>query len=70
MLSINELTIIILTFTLRFCAGSEFAFCLRCNNPIHHESEAQESEKHGKIGYIHKSCSNLKRKFDLAIDLE
>ena len=40
-------------------AGSEFAFCLRCKLPIFQRTDALESEK----------CVNLKRKFEMVVDL-
>ena len=49
--------------------GTEFAFCLRCKLPIIQRSDAVESEKNGKFGYIHATCTNLKRKFELVVDL-
>jgi len=50
-------------------AGSEFAFCLRCKLPIFQRTDALESEKNGKFGFIHSACVNLKRKFEMVVDL-
>ena len=50
-------------------SGTEFAFCLRCKLPIFQRSDAEESQKNGKFGYIHSTCTNLKRKFELVVDL-